>query len=42
MFGQPNNQLHYKSLQSDPTSNHLALVDSWCSKWLGKVRSLLK
>ena len=36
MFGQLNNQLHYKSLQSDPTSKHLALVDSWCSKWLGK------
>ena len=36
MFGQLNNQLHYKSLQSDPTSKHLAQVDSWCSKWLGK------
>ena len=36
MFGQLNNQLHYKSLQSDPTSKHLALVESWCSKWLGK------
>jgi len=36
MFGQLNNQLHYKSLQSDPTSKHLALVETWCSKWLGK------
>ena len=36
MFGQLNNQLHYKTLQSDPTSKHLASVDSWCSKWLGK------
>ena len=36
MLGQLNNQLHYKSLQSDPTSKHLALVSSWCSKWLGK------
>ena len=36
MFGQLDNQLHYKSLQSDPTSKHLALADSWCSKWLGK------
>ena len=27
---------NYKSLQSDPTSKHLALVDSWCSEWLGK------
>ena len=36
MFRQLNNQLHYKSLQSDPTSKHLALVDSLCSKWLGK------
>lgn len=36
MFGQLNNQLHYKSLQSDPTPKHLALVESWCAKWLGK------
>ena len=36
MFGQLNNQLQYKPLQSDPTSKHLALVESWCSKWLGK------
>ena len=36
MFGQLNNQLHYKSLQSDLTSEHLALVDSWYSKWLEK------
>ena len=36
MFGQLNNLLHYKSLQSDPTSKHLALVESWCSKWHGK------
>ena len=36
MFGQRNNQLHHKSLQSDPTSKHLASVESWCSKWLGK------
>ena len=32
MFGQLNNRLHYKSLQPDPTSKHLALVQSWCSK----------
>ena len=32
MFGQFNNRLHYKSLQSEPTSKHLALVESWCSK----------
>ena len=36
MFGQLNNQLPYKPLQSDPTPKHLALVESWCSKWLGK------
>ena len=28
--------MHYKSLESDPTSKHLELVDSWYSKWLGK------
>ena len=36
MFGQLNNQLPYKPLQLDPTPKHLALVESWCSKWLGK------
>lgn len=36
MFGQLNNLLHYKPLQLDPTAKHLALVDGWCSKWLGK------
>ncbi|XP_022810516.1 uncharacterized protein LOC111347550 [Stylophora pistillata] len=36
MFGQLNNQLHHEPLQLDPTSKYLALVESWCSKWLGK------
>jgi len=37
MFGQLNNQLHiYKFLQLDPSSEHWASVDRWCSKWLGK------
>ena len=36
MFGQLHNQLHYKSLQEDPTNRHLAVVESWCNKWVGK------
>jgi len=36
MFGQLHNQLHYKSLQEDPTYRHLAVVESWCNKWVRK------
>ena len=28
------NPLHYKVLESDPTTEHLGLVEQWCSKWL--------
>ena len=34
MLGQLNNPLHYKVLESDPTTEHLGLVEQWCSKWL--------
>ena len=34
MVGQLNNPLHYKVLESDPTTEHLGLVEQWCSKWL--------
>ena len=34
MFGQLQNQLHYKPLQEDPTSRHLTVVESWCDKWV--------
>ena len=34
MLGQLNNPLHYKVLESDPTTEHLGLVERWCSKWL--------
>ena len=36
MSGQLQNQLHYKSLQEDPTNRHLAVVESWCNKWVRK------
>ena len=36
MLGQLNNELHYKLVQSDPTSKHISLVEKWCSKWLQK------
>ena len=36
MLGQLQNQLHYKSLQSDPISKHLTSVERWGSKWAGK------
>ena len=31
-----NNPLQYKSLQADPTTKHLGLVERWCAKWLQK------
>ena len=34
MLGQLNNPLHYKVLNSDPTTKHLGVVEQWCSKWL--------
>ena len=34
MLDQLNNPLHYKFLESDPTTEHLGLVEQWCSKWL--------
>ena len=36
MFGQLNNELHYKSLQTDPTPKHILSVEKCCSKWLQK------
>ena len=36
MFGQLQNQLHYKPLQEDPTITHLTRVESWCDKWVRK------
>ena len=36
MFGQLQNQLHYKPLQEDPTIRHLTVVESWCDKWVRK------
>ena len=36
MLGQLNNELHYKPLQSDPTSKHISVVEKWCLKWLQK------
>ena len=36
MLGQLNIELHYKPVQSDPTSKHVSLVEKWCSKWLQK------
>ena len=38
MFGQLQNQLHYKPLQEDPTIKHLTVVESWCDKWSEKVK----
>ena len=36
MFAQLQNQLHNKPLQEDPTIRHLAVVKSWCDKWVRK------
>ena len=36
MFGQLQNQLHYKPLQEDLTSRHLTVVESWSDKWVQK------
>lgn len=36
MLGQLQNQLHNKPLQEDPTIRHLAVVKSWCDKWVRK------
>ena len=34
MLGQHSNPLHYKVLESDPTTTNSGLVEQWFSKWL--------